>query len=296
MRSPLLLRAVAASLALGTASAQLSSLPACPQTCVSNMLAQATTFGCTSAADTACICAAPAFSSGAIDCTTKSCAAAELAQLNTYISTMCPAAGSSSSSSADPGAASSSSSASSATPVVSSTTSPAAAPGVSTPAAANPAVTSSVAGVVVPTNAVQSSSIIGIGTNSTMVTSVIASSTSSSASSSTFGAGMTPTTTSTSDNDSGDSKKSSGLSNAAKAGIGIGVGAVALAMIVIAGTFFLKKSKQQAEYSDKFSASPMAGTGSQFGYSSTHQRLPDTPGELKATRYEDMIPRAAPSN
>ncbi|KAL1902054.1 hypothetical protein Cpir12675_000160 [Ceratocystis pirilliformis] len=291
-----------AALTIGAVSAaDLSTLPACGQTCVSNMLAQATTFGCSSAADTACICVAPAFSSGAKDCTAKSCEAGELPLVDTYISTMCGAVSSSSSStSTTPGTSASASTPgadASATSALTPTTNPAAAAGASTTSEPTPVTLSSVTGAGVSTDAAKSSSIAGPGTNSTMSTSVIASATSTTSTSSTFGSGMTPTATSSTDNsNTGDSKKSSGLSSAAKAGIGIGVGAVVLAIVAIAGTFLFKRSKRPSEYNDKFSVGPMGASGSQFGYSSTHQRLSDTAGELKATRYEDMVPRAVPRN
>ncbi|KAL2887956.1 GPI-anchored CFEM domain protein [Ceratocystis lukuohia] len=301
MHSPIFIRAIMAALTIGAVSAaDLSTLPACGQTCVSNMLAQATTFGCSSAADTACICVAPAFSSGAKDCTAKSCEAGELPLVDTYISTMCGAVSSSSSStsSTTPGTSASASTPgadASATSALAPTTDPAAAAGASTTSAPTPATLSSVTGAGVSTDVAQSSSIAGLGTNSTMSTSVIASATSTTSTSSTFGSGMTPTaTSSTEDSNTGDSKKSSGLSSAAKAGIGIGVGAVVLAIVAIAGAFLFKRSKRPSEYNDKFSVGPMGASGSQFGYSSTHQRLSD--GELKATRYEDMVPRAVPRN
>ncbi|EKD16530.1 uncharacterized protein L3040_001267 [Drepanopeziza brunnea f. sp. 'multigermtubi'] len=74
------------------AVAQLSSLPACGQTCISNMLALAPTFGCT-ANDASCLCSDVNFAYGIRDCSNAACGAEAAGPVIAYGVEYCSSAG-----------------------------------------------------------------------------------------------------------------------------------------------------------------------------------------------------------
>ncbi|TIC91699.1 GPI-anchored CFEM domain protein [Colletotrichum higginsianum] len=80
---------VVAAAFLGAVCAQLDSLPPCGITCVNNVIAKG--FGCASG-DNACLCKQQDFVFGIRDCAAQSCAAAETAKVNDYVTGLCATA------------------------------------------------------------------------------------------------------------------------------------------------------------------------------------------------------------
>ncbi|OAA61939.1 cfem domain containing protein [Niveomyces insectorum RCEF 264] len=65
-----------------------ASMPGCGETCLDNLISQASTFGCEQNA-IGCLCAAPAFSSGVHDCATGACAPDLLPSVTDYLAGVC---------------------------------------------------------------------------------------------------------------------------------------------------------------------------------------------------------------
>merc|ERR1711881_527078 len=65
---------IATAAIIGAALAQLDQLPPCGQTCINNMLGQASALGCAND-DAACLCANADFGYGVRDCTNEACPA-----------------------------------------------------------------------------------------------------------------------------------------------------------------------------------------------------------------------------
>ncbi|KAF2639103.1 hypothetical protein P280DRAFT_470506, partial [Massarina eburnea CBS 473.64] len=84
------MKSFALLLAAGVALAQdISSLPQCGQTCITNMLSIATSeFGCGSG-DVVCICSKSDFGYGVRDCANEACGASDAAKVISYGTTYC---------------------------------------------------------------------------------------------------------------------------------------------------------------------------------------------------------------
>lgn len=92
-----------------------------------------------------------------------------------------------------------------------------------------------------------------------------------------------------------DEKESTGLSAGAKAGIGIGVGVVGIALIGMAIFFLVRRRRAAARPAANFPryniSGPIDEAGAEAG-TGGGQRM----SEFRAKRYEDMIPRVAPTS
>ncbi|KAL1891408.1 hypothetical protein Sste5346_007671 [Sporothrix stenoceras] len=285
-----------------------ASLPGCGQTCLDQVISEASTFGCT-ADSVGCLCAAPNFQNGVHDCAAAACAADLLASVTNYVIGVCATAVVS--------APAATSTPVTSAPVVSSTPPPAVSSTPSTPPVSStptPVTSSSIATSAPPTTSSvppTSTSTPVTSSTPTPVTSSSATSNAlvaptSTAQSTTAAPTTTSATTSTPANTissaaSSTSTASAGLTAGAKAGIGIGaaVGAVAVIAAIVAIIITRKHKRGGNDRSPSRAhlkiSDPMPGSGRVYA-NERGNGFDNSELEMKSRRYEDMVPRHVPRN
>ncbi|PVH88840.1 hypothetical protein DL98DRAFT_622456 [Cadophora sp. DSE1049] len=210
----------------------LSTLPACGQTCVTNMLALAPSLGC-SATDAACLCGNVNLAYGVRDCANEACSSSDAPVVIDFIDSYC----------ADGSSSTESSATSSVTSVTSRTSSSTTSARESSSTSTTPATTTT------PSSSSSTSSRLPSPTSPATESATSSSESSSGVSS------IPPSTETTTPSTS--SSSSQALSTGAKAGIGAGVGVgVLILCVLIYIMFLLKRSHNSQRYAPREPAQP----------------------------------------
>ncbi|KAK1762588.1 hypothetical protein QBC33DRAFT_563577 [Phialemonium atrogriseum] len=305
--SPVSLLALLLAVSQIAAGEDLSSLPDCGQTCVSDVMGDPTLLGCGSGA-TACMCANPAFQFGIHDCVVARCPPDAIATVTNFAIALCATAVST------PPPAS--------TPLVSdaaavpATSAPVASP--STPSTPLP-ISTSVAPAT-PTAAASTPSSDPAPASSTapteqpITTTAAAATTESTAAAATTTSEASPTTATATP--SSTAAASAPLSTGTKIGVGVGAAAAAAGIIAAAVFVLVRRRRRQADQSDGYLrqiqiSQPMAGSGRSFaggsgdggesfdggshhGVAMSRYETGLSELEARSRRYEDMPPREKP--